>query len=92
MRSVELEELSDAFSFYFGLLVWAPRILERASILSKSSIQVHSSFFFIRITPVLSDFDFDASSVIFARWVNSYYFSTKYDEVAIFAGIICWPP
>lgn len=44
MSLVELEELSDALSFYFWLLVWAPRILERASILSKSPRQVHSNF------------------------------------------------
>ena len=87
MSSVELEELSDALSFYFELLVWAPRILEGAFIYSKSTRRVHSSPFFIRITLVLSNFDFDASSVVFKRQVNYYYYSSKYFEVAIFLGV-----
>ena len=72
MSSDELEELSDALSFCFWLLVWAPRILEGASIYSKSPCQVYSSSFIIRITLVLSDFDFDASSIVFGRQVNYY--------------------
>ena len=92
MSSVELEELGDALNFYFGLPVWAPRILEGASIYSKSPRQVHSSSFIIRITLVLSDFDFDASSVVFARQVNYYYYSSKYAEVAIFVGVVGWSP
>ena len=67
MSSVDSEELEDALTFYFGLPVWALRILERASIYSKSPRQVHYSSFIIRITLVLSDFDFDDSSVVFAR-------------------------
>lgn len=57
MISVELEELSDVLSFYFWLLVWAPRILEGPSIFSKSPCQVHSLSFLIRITLVLLDFN-----------------------------------
>ena len=92
MSSVELEELSDVLNFYFRLLVWAPRILEGASIYNKSTCLVHSSSFFIRITLVLSDFNSDASSVVFARRVNYYYYSSKYIEVAIFVGVASWSP
>ena len=42
MSSDELEELNDALGFHFWLSVWAPRILERASIFSKLPRQVHS--------------------------------------------------
>ena len=92
MSLVELGELSDALNIYFGLLVWASRILEGASIYSKSPRQVHSSPFFIRITLVLLDFDYDASSVIFARRVNYYCYSTKFAKVVIFDGVVCWSP
>lgn len=89
MTSVELEELSDALNFYFGLPVWASRVLEGVSIYNNSLCQVHALSIFIRITPVLSDFNFDASSVVFARRVNYYYYSSKYVEV-IFVGVVCW--
>ena len=83
--------MEDALSFCFELLVWAPRILEGASIYCKSPRQVHSSSFIIRITLVLSNFDSDASSVVFARQVNCYYYySSKYSEVAIFLGVVGW--
>ena len=84
MSSIESEELEDALCFYFGLPVWAPRILEGASIYSKSPHQVHSSSFFIKITLVLLDLNFDASTVVFARGVNYYYYLSKYVEVASF--------
>ena len=40
---------------------------------------------------MLSDFDSDASSVVFARRVN-YYYSSKYAEVVIFVGVVGWSP
>ena len=40
------------------------------------------------ITLVLSDFDSDASSIVFARLVNYYYCSYKYAEVAIFDSVV----
>ena len=92
MSSVESKELEDALSFYFGLPVWAPRTLEGASIYSTSPCQVHLSSFIIRITLVLSDFDSDASSVVFARRVNYYYYSSKYAEVVIFVTFVGWSP
>ena len=67
MNSVESEDLEDTLSFYFGLLIWAPRISAGVSIYGKSTCQVHSSPFIVRITLVLSDFDFDASSVVFRK-------------------------
>jgi hypothetical protein len=91
MSSVESEDLEDALSFYFGLPVWVPRILEGVSIYSKSPRQVHSSSFIIRITLVLSNFDSGASSVVFAGRVN-YYYSSKYAEVTIFVGVVGWSP
>ena len=92
MSSVELEEFSDALSFYFELLVWDPRILEGVSIYSKSLCQIDLSSFITRITLVLSDFNSDASSVVFARGVNYYYYSYKYVEVAIFDSVVGWSP
>ena len=65
--------------------------MEGASINSKSPCQVHSLSFIIRITLVLLDFDSDASSVVFTRWVN-YYYSYKYAEVAIFDSVVGWSP
>ena len=47
--------------------------------------------FFIRITLVLLDFDYDASSVVFAKRMN-YYYSSKYVEVVICASVVCWSP
>ena len=41
---------------------------------------------------MLSDFDFDASSTVFARRVNYYYYSSKYTEVAIFVNVVVWSP
>ena len=79
-------------SMFISGFCWTPRILEGASIYSKSPRQVHSSFFITRITLVLRDLDFDASSVVFARRVNYYYYSSKYIEVAIFVGVVGWSP
>ena len=37
------------------------------------------------------DFNKDAPTVVFARWVN-YYYSSKFVEVTIFVGVVCWSP
>lgn len=91
MNSLELEELSDALIYYFRLPVWAPRSLEGLSIYSESPRQVYSSFFVIRVTMVLSNFDFDASLVVFTGRVNYYYNASKYAQVVIFI-VVCWSP
>ena len=44
------------------------------------------------ILHVLSDFDFDAFRVIFARGVNYDYYLIKYAKVSIFIDIVYWPP
>ena len=41
---------------------------------------------------MLSDFDFDASSVVFTIGVNYYYYSSRYAKVAIFVGVVGWSP
>ena len=92
MSSIESKELEDALSFYFGLPVWAPRILEGVSIYSKSPCKVHSPSFIIMITLVLSNFGSNAPSVVLARRVNYYYYLYKYAEVAIFDSVVGWSP
>ena len=80
--------LVSIFCFWFGL----QESWRECLFLVNHPCQVHSPSFFIKITHVLSNFDYDASSIIFARRVNYDYYLIKFAKVAIFVGVLYWPP